>query len=111
MIHDLRAVAAESVHRRAWATGEQSAGDIIARIIGDTARIKTNISGILVHATQNVLLFVAVCAMMLYISFELGAFFLLTGLWVAIVGFRAARKVAITAEKQRRKEGDYARAI
>ncbi|GMR04225.1 MAG: ABC transporter ATP-binding protein [Thermodesulfobacteriota bacterium] len=108
--HDMRAAAVRGVsaiplRQRA------STGDIIARIIGDSARIKAGLSGIMVHGLQNGLLFVLVTAVMFYVSIELGLIFFVAGLIAVFIGLTMADPVATTARKLRRKEGDYATAI
>lgn len=90
---------------------ERSLGDIITRIIGDSAMIKAGISGIIVHGLQNGILFMAVCAVLLYISLQLGLIFLAAGLIAIYIGIIASAPVAKTAARQRRKEGDYATAL
>lgn len=109
-VHDMRAAAVRSLSQQPRRPGMQT-GDLIARIIGDTARIKAGISGVLVHVTQNGLLFVGVCVLMLWISPWLGLFFLVPGLIVLLYGFRTGNAIAEVAEKQREKEGEYAEAI
>ncbi len=109
-VHDLRADAVRSVNRQP--IGERrDTGDLIARIIGDTARIKAGMAGILVHVLQNGLIFVGVCAVMLYISPRLGFIFLVAGLAALLIGLRASGPVADIVRRQRHKEGRYASAI
>ncbi len=108
-VHDLRAAAVRGATRKS--RQRTASGDLIARIIGDSARIKAGLSGILVHVSQNGLLFAGVCALLLYISPQLGLIFLAAGLAAVVIGLRASIPVARTALKQRRKEGHYAVAI
>ena len=78
LVRDLRAAAV----RGAESSGLRSrahVGDLTAAVIGDSARIKSDLSGILVHATTNGLLFLAVCGVMLWISELLGLIFLVSG--------------------------------
>lgn len=109
-VHDMRAAAVKGA--KSLSSFERaSSGDLISRIIGDSARIKAGLSGIVVHGLQNGLLFVAVCAVMLYISLHLGLIFLLAGVIALWIGLSTSTPVAKTASKQRRKEGDYAAAL
>lgn len=109
-VHDMRSAAVRGL--KGMPQQERTgSGDIIARIIGDSARIKAGLSGIMVHGLQNGLLFVLVCAVMLYISVVLGLIFLVAGLIALYIGISASTPVARTASRQRRKEGDYAAAI
>jgi ABC-type multidrug transport system fused ATPase/permease subunit len=110
-VHDLRAEAIRGAAHRAGAGPRGSVGDLLARVIGDTARIKADLAGILVHGTQNSFLFLAVCAVLLVLSPKLGWIFVLAGLLVILTGFIAALPVASAAYKHRRKEGHVAAAI
>lgn len=103
--HDLRAAAVRSVLR---GPGTEGRGDLIARIVGDSARLSVGISGILVHLSQNGLIFVGVCIMFLFLAPLLGLFFLVGGLISIWIASRASGTVSKTARKQREKEGDYA---
>jgi len=85
-----------------------SSGEIISRIIGDTARIKAGVSGILIHLSQNLILFLAVCSVMLYISPKLGFFFLFAGILVICIGFLTVKPLQKVTAKYRQKEGEYA---
>ncbi len=109
-VHDLRADAVRSVNRQPIGD-RRTTGDLIARIIGDSARIKAGVAGILVHVLQNGLIFLGVCGILLYISPPLGLISLGAGLAALIIGVIASRPVAETAGRQRRKESDYADAI
>ncbi len=86
-------------------------GEVISRIIGDSARVKAGLAGVLLHGLQNGLLFLSVCAVLLYVSVQLGLIFLVAGLIALLIGLATSTPVAKIASKQRRKEGDYAVAI
>ncbi len=86
-------------------------GEVISRIIGDSARIKAGLAGVILHGLQNGLLFLSVCAVLLYVSVQLGMIFLVAGLIALLIGLGTSTPVAKIASKQRRKEGDYAVAI
>ena len=109
-VHDMRAAAVRGATGRPFHERGAS-GDFITRIIGDSARIKAGLSGIFVHGLQNGLLFLAVCAVLVYISVQLGLIFIAAGLIAIYIGLRASNPVAKAASKQRRKEGDYATAL
>ncbi len=106
-VHDMRGAAVQGAS--ALPPNERGAsGDFIARIIGDSARIKAGLSGIIVHGLQNGLLFLLVCAVMLYISYQLGLIFLVAGLIAIFIGLYTSKPVAVNVSKQRKKEGTYA---
>jgi len=108
--HEMRAAAVEGarvmpLHKRT------ATGDIVARIIGDSARIKAGLSGIMVHGLKNGMLFIAACAVITWVSVAFGIIFFVSGLIAIYIGIRTATPVAGKASKLRRKEGDYATAI
>jgi len=108
--HEMRAAAVEGatsmpLHKRT------ATGDIVARIIGDSARIKAGLSGIMVHGLKNGLLFIAACAVITWVSVVFGVIFFVSGLAAIYIGVRTATPVADTASRLRRKEGAYATAI
>lgn len=103
-VHDLR----EAAVRRAKSDGNENTGDLIARTVGDTARIKAGLAGILVHMSQNGLLFIGVTVVMALASPILGLVFLVSGVTVLVIGFLASEPVARSASKHRQLEGDYA---
>jgi ABC-type multidrug transport system fused ATPase/permease subunit len=106
-VHDMRGAAVQGAS--ALSPNERTdSGDFIARIIGDSARIKAGLSGIIVHGLQNGLLFLLVCAVMLYISISLGLIFLVAGIIAIFIGLYTSKPVAINVSKQRKKEGNYA---
>ncbi len=109
-VHDLRGAAVRGARRRAGRRKKRF-GDLIARVVGDTARIKAGLSGILVHVLQNGLIFVGVCAILLVISVKLGLIFLIGGLLGIGIGLWSSSSVAETSGQARRKEGKYAVAI
>jgi len=107
-VHDLRAAAVRGAARRG---GQDDPGDLIARIIGDAARIKESLKGILIHASQNGLLFLGVAVVFLFISPQLSAYFFAGGLIAIGIGGYTSSRVAAVFRKQRRKEGAYAAAL
>ena len=106
-VHDIRGAAVKCASSMP-ANERKASGDVISRIIGDSARIKAGVSGILVHGIQNGLLFITVCAVMFYIKPSLGLIFFVAGLVALFIGLKASSPVASSAIKQRRKEGNYA---
>lgn len=105
-VHDLRGAAV----RDALHAGANSAApaDLIARVIGDSARIKAGLSGILVHGFQSGLLYMGVSILLLAMSPQLAVFFLGAGALAVLVSARACGSVATSAHRHRRKEGAYA---
>ncbi len=109
-VHDMREAAVAGARRRA-ARRNKSSGDLIARIVGDSARIKAGLSGILVHVLQNGLILLGVCIVLFVISWKLGLIFLIGSLVGIAVGLGSSSSVAETSEQARRKESEYAMAL
>ncbi len=103
-VHDLRSAAARNVIGQG-AARRYPAGEMIARIIGDTARVKAGMNGIFVHIFQNGILFVGICIVLLVVSLQVGLLFLGGGLLAIAIGIRTSTPVAETTSQYRRKEG------
>lgn len=108
--HDLRSIAVARVGPRAGRSPAETA-DLITRVVGDVARIRADLKGILIHLGQNGLLLVAITVLFLYLAPKLGLLFAVSGLLAILIGYRAVERVARTATKHRRKESEYAAAI
>jgi ABC-type multidrug transport system fused ATPase/permease subunit len=108
--HDLRTMAVSRLgpsHDRSAA----ETADLLTRVIGDVARIRADLKGILIHLGQNGLLLLAITALFLYLAPKLGLLFLVGGLLAILIGYQAVEPVARTAAKHRSKESAYAAAI
>ncbi|MCL5281952.1 MAG: ABC transporter ATP-binding protein/permease [Planctomycetes bacterium] len=108
-VHDMRGAAARGALSRQAGSGAPA--ELIARVIGDSARIKAGLAGILVHVCQNGLLYLGVSALLMTVSVHLGIFFLGAGALAILIGLRASAPVAASAQRHRRKEDAYAMAI
>jgi ABC-type multidrug transport system fused ATPase/permease subunit len=108
-VHDLReaAVIGASLRRK----DNKAVADLISRIVGDSARLKAGMSGILVHLSHNGLTFVGICGVLSFFSWELALVFLMGGLLAILVGLKYAGPIAENSRRQRRKEGKYAQVI
>ncbi len=109
--HDLRAAAVRGAARVAVPAERAGTGDLIARIIGDTARVKESLKGILIHASQHGLFYLGVWVVFMFISPVLSVFFLLGGVIAIWVGVRASRRVGSVFKRQRKQEGALATVI
>lgn len=110
-VRDLRAHAFKaSVHTdpKVLATGK---GDLVARLIGDTARIKAGLKGLLVHVATNGATFVGVIIVLLWLNISLGLIFALAGLAMMVVTSLGASRMRLLASKYRKKEGKLANSI
>ncbi len=108
-VHDMRGAAVQGTLSRR--TGGGAPAELITRIIGDSARIKAGLSGMLVHGFQNGLLYLGVSILLVVVSPQLAVFFIGAGALAVLIGFRAAAPVAASANRHRRKESAYAIAI
>ena len=108
--HDLRSIAVARVRSDAPRSATDNA-DLITRVVGDVARIRADLKGILIHLGQNGLLLLAITVLFLVIAPKLGLLFLLGGTLAVAIGYFTVEEVAETASRQRRKESKYAAAI
>ncbi len=109
-VRDLRAAAAHGI-TRAPTRDAVPLGDATARVIGDSARLRSDLAGIAIHASANGMLFLAVTAIMFAVSPFFGAIFVVSGAIASAIGVVTARRVEPTARRQREKEGRYAEAL
>ena len=85
--------------------GKKKRGDLIARLIGDTARIKNGLKGFFVHFLPNFFLFAGVTVILLLMNSGLGLIFVGSFLVVGTVVALSARRQLHASLKHRRKEG------
>ena len=110
-VKDLRRDAMRVLFREGTVGQSFDAGDLVARLVGDTARVKAGLHGFLVHAATNGLMFAGVILILIWMDPVLGGVFTLAGLAAAAVtafGFLGIHGKAI---KQRKKEGKLASII
>lgn len=110
LVRDLRAAALRGASR-SGVPGPSELGDLTSRLVGDSARLRSDLNGILVHASMNTMVFLAVSALMLVVSPPLGFVFLSSGAVAIAIGAATSPALASMARKQRVKEGQYAAAL
>lgn len=113
VVHDIRSKAARaigrvSIHRSVNGIRQ---GDVIARLIGDTARIKAGLKGFLVHVATNGAMALGVSIVLIAIDPALGLVFSLGVLFTMLVTWRTAGAVYRRAAKYRAKEGALAEVL
>lgn len=110
VIHDLRSRAVGAIGRilNSPAGSGVRQGDIIARLIGDTARIKAGLKGFLVHVATNGAMAIGVSVVLISIDPALGLVFTVGVVLTVLVTWRAAGAVYRQAAKYRAKEGALA---
>jgi ATP-binding cassette subfamily B protein len=107
LARDVRAEALAGIARGPSPDGDE-AGDLIARIIGDTARFKSGLKGVLIRLTQNGTFFVGVAVALLLMDTLLGVVFLTGGTLILIVAGVGAARVSRVSKRLRKREGDLA---
>jgi len=107
-IRDLRAEAFRRVRLGAPHARAVGTGDLVARLIGDTVRIKTGLKGFLVHVATNGVMLVGISIVMLWINVQLGLIFVVAGFLVGCTTVWGAWRTYHCALKFRTKEGKLA---
>lgn len=110
-VRDLRAAAFQRAIGPDRAPIRMRSGDLIARLIGDTARIKAGLTGFLVHVATNGTLYLGVTCLMIWLDPLMGA--VLAGAGVVLLGItvRGASRAYALASRYRSKEGKLAESI
>jgi len=108
LVDDLRSAALKGARRGGLVS---EVGEVTARVVGDAARLRNDLTGILVHASTNGLLYLAASSVMLWVSWVFGLLFLASGALSLWVGAATSRSVAAAAARNREKEGQYAASI
>ncbi len=107
-IRDLRADAFRKARGTEGLRVEGGSGDLVARLVGDTARLKAGLKGFLVHVATNGALFIGVTLIALWIDRPMGMIFVATVVLVGLVTLLGARSMYASALKFRTKEGKLA---
>ena len=110
-VRDLRAAAFEAVSRNVRRDRKKSTGDLIARLVGDTARIKAGLKGFLIHVATNSVQFVGMTCVLLWMYPPLGLVFAAGGAVLLAVTTIGAMRIYQRASRYRRKEGRIAQVI
>jgi ABC-type multidrug transport system fused ATPase/permease subunit len=105
---DLRAAATHSINASGASIGH---GELVVRLVSDAGRVKNDLKGILIHTSQNGLLFLAVCLLFLFLSPFMALFLLVGGGATIWIGFAAARHVGRAADAARVREGEFAASL
>ncbi|MBL7007486.1 MAG: ABC transporter ATP-binding protein [Planctomycetes bacterium] len=110
-VRDIRAAAFAAANQVDPREMNFSSGDMVARLVGDTARLKAGLKGFLTHVATNGALFVGVTAIILSIDLVLGAVVAAAGALVLSVTWIGARRVYFRYLELRKKEGKLANRI
>jgi ATP-binding cassette, subfamily B, bacterial len=107
-VRDIRAQAFRSAYRLDPQALKSSSGDLVARLVGDTARLKAGLKGFLTHVATNGLFFLGVGLVMMWIDPLLGLIVLASGIGVCWITLRGAERLYKHYLKLRKKEGRLA---
>jgi ATP-binding cassette subfamily B protein len=110
-VRDLRARAFQSAMQIDPRIRPSGPGDLVARLIGDTARMKEGLKGFLVHVLTNGLMLAGVGIVLLCVDVELGAILATAFALIAVVVVHGAVRVYRRSLKLRNKEGLLAESI
>ena len=106
LVHDARTAAIEKLSEpQAPGTEGRDPGDLIARVIGDSARVKSGLKGVLIRMTQNGVFFFGVLIVLFVIDWRLGVVFLAGGIVMTAIALFGAVRVTNISRRLRRKEG------
>ncbi len=108
MVRDLRTDAMEAASRVSQEERTLSTGDLVTRLIGDAARIKSGLQGFLVHVATGGLVFFGVTAVLMVMDPSLGLIFAAAGIGTALVTVWGAIRIFKKSLKKRKKAGKFA---
>ncbi|MHC5209556.1 MAG: ATP-binding cassette domain-containing protein [Planctomycetota bacterium] len=110
-VQDVRSEGLAAVHATASARKSLGKGDLVARFVGDTTRIKEGVKGFLIHVATNGLLFIGMIVVLAWVSpllsLVMGLAFLVSltlTAWGSVLVSRRARKL-------RKREGRLAQRV
>ena len=83
-------------------------GELLTRIVYDTARLRQGVNGLLTRVVQTVVMFVAMSVVLLWLDARLAAVLALSGAVALLAMGRIGRRIVRAARKQRRREGRLA---
>lgn len=110
-VRDLRARAFQSALQIDPRIRPSGPGDLVARLIGDSARVKEGLKGFLVHVATNGVMFLGVSLVLLWVEPVLGLVFAGAFALIVAVVLYGATRVYRRAIRFRSKEGKLAESI
>lgn len=106
--NDLRAAALAAALAR---ESRPATGDLLARLLGDTGRVKSGMDGFLVQVATNGAVFAGMTAVLAVIEPALGLIFVAAGLLIAAVTAHAAARVLRISLAHREREAQFANRV
>lgn len=89
----------------------RTSGDLVTRLVGDSARLKAGLKGFLVHVATNGLLFLGISVVLLCMEWRIGMIFFLASLLTVAITAYGASVIYRRALKYRRRETKIADSI
>ncbi|MDP3909817.1 MAG: ABC transporter transmembrane domain-containing protein, partial [Gemmatimonadales bacterium] len=83
-------------------------GELLTRIVYDTARLRQGVNGLLTRVLQTIVTFLAMSVVLLWLDARLAAVLAVSGLVALLAMGRTSRRIVRAARKQRRREGRLA---
>ena len=110
-IRDLRSAAFKAFKLTRDENETDNNGDLIARLVGDAARMKAGMKGFLIHVATNSLLLFSISIVLLFTDVGLGLLFVGGFFLVSIITFFITGEIYEKALRYRDKEGQLAEMI
>jgi Ser/Thr protein kinase RdoA (MazF antagonist) len=110
-VRDLRTEAFSSALGARTKEDDTPTGDLVSRLVGDAARVKSGIQAFLVRVATNGLVFFGMTIILLKMQAQLGLIFAAAGLGTALVTLWAAARIFQSSLEHRDKEGELANEI
>ena len=110
-VRDLRAAAFRSALRLQEQRRSKRTGDVVSRLISDTARLKSGLQGFLVHVATNGLTLLGVTAVLFVMDPALGLVFASAAIAITLLTGYVARRVFRKSLRFRKREGELANEI
>lgn len=111
VVRDVRAAVIGGIRRIRRLEADHTTGDLVTRLIGDSARLKAGLKGFLVHVATNGLFFLGISAVLLWMEWRIGIIFLAASVLTVMVTVIGASRIFRRATKYRRKESKIANTI
>ncbi len=109
VLHGFRAQLFVHVLRQPLSFHEgRETGELLTRVVYDTARLRQGVNGWLTKVFQTVATFLATSAVLLWLDAQLAAVVVGTGVVALAAMSRSGRRIARAARRQRRREGRLA---
>lgn len=111
VVRDIRTAVINGIGQIRRLDPNRTSGDLVTRLIGDSARLKAGLKGFLVHVATNGLLFVGISGVLLWMEWRIGFIFLIASLLTVVLTLRGASQIFSRSLKYRRKESKMAHTI